>query len=187
MIRRKPTPPRRQPRDPTSAFETVSAISSTWSEPLSNPASPTTSEHERYMRRCLELAAVARERGDVPVGAVVVIDGAIAGEASETLPTGAAITGHAETLACQAALDAVGGRDLAGATLYTTAEPCFMCSFLIRRLRAALVVYGVETPMIGGATSAHPILTDPALDPWRPAPRVAAGVLRDECERIGTR
>ncbi len=139
------------------------------------------------MRRCLELATIARDRGDVPVGSVVAIDGLVVGEASETLPTGGSITGHAEVLACQAALDAAGRRDLAGATLYTTAEPCFMCSYVIRQLRVGLVVYGVETPLIGGATSAHPILTDPALDPWRPAPRVAGGLLRDECERLKAR
>lgn len=146
-----------------------------------------TAVYEVFMRRCLELAAVARARGDVPVGSVVVIDGAIVGEASETLPTGRSVAGHAETLACQAALDRSGRDDLAGATLYSTAEPCFMCSFVIRRLRADLVVFGDETPMIGGATSIHPILTDPALDSWRPAPRVVAGVLKDECARIKAR
>ncbi len=59
-----------------------------------------------------------------------------------------------------------------------------MCSYVIRQLRVALVVYGVETPLIGGVTSAHPILTDPALDRWRPVPVVVGGVLRDDCERL---
>lgn len=132
-------------------------------------------DHERYMRRCFELAAIAREQGDTPVGSVVVLDGAIIGEGAETLPTGSSITGHAETLACQTALDATGRKDLAGAVLYTTAEPCFMCSYVIRQLRIDLVVYGIETPVIGGVTSIHPILTDPALDKWRPAPAVIGG------------
>jgi tRNA(adenine34) deaminase len=136
------------------------------------------------MRRCLELAAVARTQGNTPVGSVVVLDGEIIGEAAEALPAGHCVTGHAETLACQAALDRTGRRDLAGTALFTTAEPCFMCSYVIRHARVALVVYGVETPLTGGVTSGHPILTDPALDPWRPAPLVLAGVLRDECRRI---
>jgi hypothetical protein len=59
-----------------------------------------------------------------------------------------------------------------------------MCSYVIRQLRAALVIYGVETPLIGGVTSDHPILTDPALDPWRPAPVVIGGDLRDDCGRL---
>lgn len=139
------------------------------------------------MRRCLELAAVARDRGDTPVGSVVVLDGEIIGEAAETLPTGRSVTGHAEVLACQAALDRTGRRNLTGAALYTTVEPCFMCCFAIRQLRVALVVYGVETPLIGGITSGHPILTDPALDAWRPAPLVVGGVLRGDCERLRSR
>jgi tRNA(adenine34) deaminase len=146
-----------------------------------------TTDHEHFMRRCLELAALAREQGNTPVGSVVVLDGAIIGEGIETLPTGTSITGHAETLACQAALDATSRRDLAGAVLYTTAEPCFMCAYSIRQLRFGLVVYGIETPVIGAVTSIHPILTDRALDVWRPAPAVIGGVLREECERLKAR
>jgi tRNA(adenine34) deaminase len=144
-------------------------------------------DHEHFMRRCLELAAEAREQGNAPVGSVVVLDGAIIGEGIETLPTGTSITGHAETLACQAALDATGHKDLAGAVLYTTAEPCFMCAYVIRQLRIGLVVYGKEAPVIGAVTSIHPILTDPALDGWQPAPAVIGGVLREECERMKKR
>jgi tRNA(adenine34) deaminase len=140
--------------------------------------------HEHFMRRCLELASMARDQGNTPVGSVVVFDGAIIGEGIETLPVGTAITGHAETLACQAALDARGRKDLAGAVLYTTAEPCFMCGHVVRQLRIGLVVYGKETPVIGAVTSIHPILTDPALDDWRPVPAVVGGVLREECERL---
>jgi tRNA(adenine34) deaminase len=144
-------------------------------------------DHEQFMRRCLELATVARDRGNTPVGSVVVLDGVIIGEGIETLPVGSSITGHAETLACQAALDAIGRRDLAGAILYTTAEPCFMCAYAIRQLRIDFVVYGIDTPIIGAVTSTHPILTDPALDSWRPAPTVIGGVLREECERLKAR
>ena len=148
------------------------------------PMSPPMPGHERFMCRCLELAAVARSGGNTPVGGVVVLDGQVIGEASEALPAGRSVTGHAEVIACQAALDRAGRGDLAGAALYTTAEPCFMCSYVIRQLRVALVVHGVDTPLIGGITSAHPILTDPALDRWRPAPVVVGGVLRDDCERL---
>jgi tRNA(adenine34) deaminase len=144
---------------------------------------PMTFDHDGFMRRCLELAKVARDAGNTPVGSLVVLDGAIVGEAGETLPASSSVTGHAEILACQAALDRAGRRELAGAVLYTTAEPCFMCSYVIRQLRLALVVYGVATPRIGGINSAHPILTDRSLDPWRPAPLVLGGVLRGDCEQ----
>lgn len=142
-----------------------------------------TIDHEPFMRRCLELATIAHDQGNTPVGSVVVLDGVIIGEGIETLPAGSSIIGHAELLACQAALEASGRRDLAGALLYTTAEPCFMCAYAIRQLRIGLVVYGLETPVIGAITSIHPILTDSALDGWRPAPTVIGGILRDECER----
>src|SRR3954447_9908786 len=103
--------------------------------------------HEHFMRRCLDLAVMAREQGNTPVGSVVVLDGTIVGEGIETLPAGTSITGHAEILACQAALDVISRRDLAGATLFTTAEPCYMCSYAIRQLRVAKVVYGLDTPV----------------------------------------
>ena len=63
-------------------------------------------DHERFIRLCHELAAEARDQGNTPVGSVVVLDGAIIGQGIETLPTGSSLTGHAETLACQAAIDA---------------------------------------------------------------------------------
>ena len=56
------------------------------------------------------------------------------------MPTDPSLTGHAEIIACQAALDATGRGDLRGAVLYTTAEPCFMCTYAIRQLRIGLVV-----------------------------------------------
>ena len=87
----------------------------------------------------------------------------------------------------QTAIDATGRKDLAGAVLYTTAEPCFMCGYAIRRLRVGLVVYGTVTPVIGAVSSIHPILTDPALDGWRPAPTVIGGVLLEECQRLKAR
>ena len=142
-------------------------------------------EYEKHMHRCLELARIARDRGDTPVGSVVVIDDVIVGEGIEELPAGNNVTGHAEVLACQAAVDSTGSRFLDGATLYSTAERCFMCSYVIRQCRIALVVYGVDSPDVGGVTSSRKILTDPQLSAWRPAPpRVIHGVLREACERL---
>ncbi|QDV36380.1 tRNA-specific adenosine deaminase [Tautonia plasticadhaerens] len=56
-----------------------------------------------------------------------------------------------------------------------------MCSYVIRQARIAAVVHGRNTPLIGGVTSAHPILTAADFDPWRPAPEVIGGVLEEEC------
>ena len=140
--------------------------------------------HEQYMRRCIELAELARQRQNTPVGSVIVLDGEIVGEGTEALPNGSDITGHAEVLACQAAVHKTGNKLLTGATLYSTAEPCFMCSFAIRSAAISLVVYGADTPEIGGVTSVHNILTDPGLSNWKPAPRVVPGVLLNECRAL---
>lgn len=141
-------------------------------------------EHERFMRRCIDLAKLARAHNNTPVGSVVVIGGEIVGEGVEDLPHGMSVTGHAEVLACQAAVDQRGNRFLEGASLYTTAEPCFMCSYVIRQCGISFVAYGVETPDVGGVTSAHPILTDESASKWMTAPRVVGGVLLRECQEL---
>ena len=123
------------------------------------------------MRRCLELAAEAGDRGDTPVGALIVLDGRVVGEASDGLPTGRLVTGHCRDPAVQACGGWLGGPDLLGRTLYTTAEPCFMCSYIIRQARISCVVYGRSTPLIGGVTSSHPILVSADLDSWLPPRR----------------
>lgn len=104
--------------------------------------------HEQYMRRCIELAEIARQRQNTPVGSVVELDGAIVGEGIEALPNGNDITGHAEVLACQAAVNNTGNKLLMGATLYSSAEPCFMCSYAIRTAAISLVVYGSDTQIL---------------------------------------
>lgn len=136
------------------------------------------------MRRCIELARIAKERGDAPVGSVVVVDRVIVGEGIEELPSSSNLTGHAEILACQDAVNRIGHRGLSGATLYTTAEPCFMCSFVIRQCEVALVVYGSESPEVGGVTSQLPVLTAPDVFGPKPAPHVLGGMLFDECRRL---
>ena len=127
------------------------------------------SEHERHMRRCIELARLAKQQGDTPVGSVVVLDGRIIGEGIEQLPADLLLTGHAEVLACQQAVEKTGRRFLGGATLYSAAEPCFMCSYVIRQAEIAEVVHAAVTPLIGGATSEHSVLTTSSLTGWRPA------------------
>lgn len=81
--------------------------------------------------------------------------------------------GHAEILALQAACRSLGSLDLAGSTLYTNVEPCFMCSHAIRECGIAKVVILQPFEGMGGVTSIHPILTDDRL-PYRwPPPRCA--------------
>lgn len=140
--------------------------------------------NERFMRPCIELAHEAKQQGDTPVGSVVVLDGKITGEGMEQQPTSLLLTGHAEVLSYQHAVEKTGSRLLRGATLYSTAEPCLMCSYVIRQLEIAKVASAIETPLIGGATSAFPILTNIELNAWKPVVLAIGGVLAEEVLQI---
>lgn len=108
-----------------------------------------TMNDEDYMRRALELAA--RTGDEVPVGAVVVLDGKVAGEGWNRPLATHDPTSHAEIEAIRAAGKATGNYRLTGATLYVTVEPCTMCVGAIFNARIARVVYGAEEPKTGAA------------------------------------
>src|SRR6187401_6677 len=110
------------------------------------------------MRRALELAGDAAAAGEVPVGAVVVVDGAIVGEGFNQPIAAHDPTAHAEIVALRAAARALGNYRLTGATLYVTVEPCLMCVGAMVHARIGLVVFGATEPKAGAIqsmTSAH--------------------------------
>lgn len=105
------------------------------------------------MRAALAEAARARDAGEVPVGAVVVVDGAIVG-AGFNQPIGSHDpTAHAEVIALRAAANAAGNYRLTGATMYVTVEPCLMCVGAMVHARIGLVVYGAPEPKAGAIQS----------------------------------
>ena len=117
----------------------------------------------RWMRRALELAAHARDAGEVPVGAVIVRDGAVLGEGWNHPISGCDPTLHAEVHALRAAAGAERNYRLTGATLYATLEPCAMCAGAIVHARVAHVVYGADDPKTGAVHSVFRLLdTNPA-------------------------
>jgi len=125
-----------------------------------------------WMRRCEELARRAETAGNTPVGAVVVLDGASLGEAAEEVPRGPRAFAHAELLAIEAAIGATGKRQLDGATLYSTAEPCILCGFAVREARIARVVIGRPAGAIGSVRSRFPVLTADDVAGWGAPPAV---------------
>lgn len=139
---------------------------------------------EEFMRQAIRLARVALERGDTPVGSVVVCEGRIVAEGTEGVRSERDFTAHAELKAVQEACRNLGTHDLEGCELYTTAEPCFMCSFVIRSARISRVVMGKTVPHIGGVSSNHPILIDAGIPNWPPPPVVVRGVLEKECNEL---
>ncbi len=134
-----------------------------------------------FMRQAIRLACLARERGDTPVGSVVIQDGCIVGEGIEAVKAENDLTAHAEIRAVQDACRRLSTLHLTGCTLFTTVEPCLMCSFAIRAARISRVVIGRLVPHIGGFSSKYPILTDPGIPGWSSPPLVATGLLEEEC------
>lgn len=139
------------------------------------------------MRRCIELAHQAAQSNDTLVGSLIVRDGKIIGEGVEAVKAKCDFTAHAEIEAIKAACSDLTTTNLSGCILYSTAEPCFMCSYAIRQARITLVVFGRAAPGVGGVTSAHPILTDALIKNWNPPPNVVAGVLEKECWELSGR
>jgi tRNA(adenine34) deaminase len=119
---------------------------------------------ERFMRVALEQARDARLRGEVPIGAVVVLDDEILG-AGCNQPIGAADpTAHAEIVALRAAAQRVRNYRLTGATVYVTIEPCQMCVGAMIHARIARIVYGTTEPKAGAIESAMHAHEHPALN-----------------------
>lgn len=126
--------------------------------------------HQQYMNRCLELAALAAAEGESPVGSIVVKDGQIIGEAYEKSKQLKDITRHAEVLAVMDAIKNTGS--CAGATLYTNVEPCLLCSYVIRHHRIAGVVYSKACGELGGTNPDFNLLTTNDIAAWGNAPSV---------------
>lgn len=138
--------------------------------------------HESYMRVCLNLAGVARERGEVPVGSVIVRNNAVIAEGIEGVRAQHDVAQHAEMEAIRQACQTLQTLDLSGCTLYTNAEPCFMCSYAIRVCRISTVVFGAPVNTVGGFSSHFPVLNTIAVSNWGPPPKIVQGILREECE-----
>jgi tRNA(adenine34) deaminase len=131
-----------------------------------------------FMAAALRLAEVARERGEVPVGAVVVRDGVVIGEGFNR-PIGTSDpTAHAEIVALRDAASRTQNYRLTGASLYVTIEPCQMCVGAMVHARIARLVYGTREPRAGAIDSAMRAHEHPSLNHRMEA---VGGVLEDEC------
>ena len=131
-----------------------------------------------FMARALALARLAEASGEVPVGAVIVRDGAIIAEGSNR-PIGACDpTAHAEIVALRAAGQALGTYRLTGTTLYVTLEPCAMCASAMVHARVQRLVFAALDPRAGAAGSVFNIVQHPSLNHRI---ECTGGVLADDC------
>ena len=134
--------------------------------------------HEQFMRAALEEAARAAATGEVPVGAVVVLDGLVIGNGHNQPISAHDPTAHAEIVALRAASARVGNYRLPGATLYVTVEPCMMCVGAMVHARIGTVVFGTAEPKAGALESTQRAHEQPALNHRLV---VVSGILAAEC------
>ena len=136
----------------------------------------TATDDEKYMREALKEARAALDKGEVPIGAVVVAGGMIIGRGHNLTETLTDATAHAEMQAITAASAALGGKYLTDCTLYVTVEPCVMCAGAMSWAQLGRLVYGADDPKRGfqrfGPTLLHP----------RTA--VTTGILAGECSNV---
>lgn len=137
--------------------------------------------HESYMRAALVEARRAAEAGEVPVGAVVVLNNAIVGRGFNQPISATDPTAHAEVVALRDAARAIGNYRLVGSTMYVTVEPCLMCVGAMVHARVETLVFGAPEPKAGAVVSTAQVHENPALNHRL---SVVGGVLGDECREI---
>jgi len=138
----------------------------------------TTVPDEDFMAAALELARAAGAAGEVPVGAVVVLDGEIVGRGWNQPIGRHDPTAHAEVMALRDAAQRLGNYRLPGSTLYVTLEPCAMCVGAIMHARVARVVFGARDPKTGAAGSVIDLFAEDRLNHHA---EVVGGVMAEAC------
>ncbi len=134
-----------------------------------------------YMRMALREAEAAAAEGEVPCGAVIVLNGVVIGKAHNQTETLNDPTAHAEILAVTQAAQAVGNWRLNNAIMYVTKEPCPMCAGALVLARMHKVVWGMSDPIRGGAASKFGILDNADLNH---TVEIETGLMEDECKAV---
>jgi len=128
-----------------------------------------------FMKRALEEAHIAFDKGEVPVGAVIVVDDRIIARAHNLTEQLTDVTAHAEMQAITAASNYLGGKYLNQCTLYVTLEPCVMCSGALYWSQLKKIVYGASDPKRGGLALGVQL---------HPKTEIVSGVMKDEASEL---
>ena len=140
--------------------------------------------HIPYMRQCIDLGKEAMLQGDPPVGALVVKENTVIGIGIEAGRSSQNITKHAEIEAVNDALQKSKLKDLEVCILYTTHEPCIMCSYVLRHYKLQTIVYGASVEHVGGVTSDLKVLLTSKVPKWGKPPEIIGDILKDECKKL---
>jgi tRNA(adenine34) deaminase len=137
--------------------------------------------HESYMRMALDLACEAESAGEVPVGAILVLDGQVIGRGRNSPIEMSDPTAHAEILAIRDAAAATGNYRLENATLYVTMEPCVMCAGAVVAARISRVVFGARDLRFGGVRSKFRVADSELLNHRA---EIIEGILGAQCTEL---
>ncbi len=152
---------------------------------MTSPATPPEDtpcpDDVNFMRLALEEAKRARDLDEVPVGAVIVLDGEVIGRGCDETRTRVGPTAHAEVLAVREATDRMGVQRLPGAICYSTLEPCFMCAGALSHARISRLVFGARDPKFGGCASLGDVLSDKRMNHRA---QITEGVLSAEAAEL---
>ena len=144
-------------------------------------SSPGPQDHLAWIALALEEARTAEAEGEVPVGAIVLMDGEVIGRGHNRTAADADPSAHAEILALRAAARSIGDWRLDGAALAVTLEPCPMCTGALILARVSQLVYAAPDPRYGACGSATDLIT-PELAPHLLS--VVGGVGEEECREL---
>ena len=136
---------------------------------------------EDFMREALTEAEAARENGEVPVGAIIVLAGNVIARGRNAMIGANDPTAHAEIIALRKAANAIGNYRLVGATMYSTIEPCAMCAGALVHARVERLVFGANDPKAGAVETHFGICNASFLNHQV---SVEGGILEDECRRV---
>ena len=139
-----------------------------------------TKPHEYYMSQALELAREAADAGEVPVGCVIVRDGAVIGRGRNRREEKQAVCSHAEMEAMAQANAALGSWRLDNCALYVTLEPCPMCAGAIINSRISKLFYAAREERTGSCGSVINLF----MEPYGHEPQIVGGILEEESTNL---
>lgn len=131
---------------------------------------------QKYMKEALKEAKYAFDKGEIPIGAVIVSKGIVIARTHNLTEMLNDVTAHAEMMAITSAANEIGGKYLKNCTLYVTIEPCPMCAAALFLSQISRVVYGASDPKRG-----YSVISDKLL---HPKTEVVSGILEKECREI---